>query len=603
MTANGYVARQVASANLNHLLNGTCPVYLLWDESADAFWYLWAQDENRRLSTENPSWREQESITLQFRERFTADSFPVVQQRMLDSGRLLREIHDSLARATEGEQVVLRIDADSLQMTNAGMATSFLLASGTAIVAAGYPKQVVELMRLVDVATCALPRMELTRGYAEYMLGNHWEAISHIRRAMARGDELSSQDNRFLASLKDASELHLGLIDSAIYDSRARNRIDALSGSETLQAEQTALYHRYHRYVHSTDLTERCKLAKEFRSVTERILSDTKATPSSRLNAGLLSLYVEGIEANVAATQKEFTAEIRSMLFPEDSLGVLGSLHDAHQRHIQWENQATEALREAYNLNHPILIFQALTVSLRIRIGRLFGERFDAINHDRNYVIEPSRKAALQRMMDDAALLNAANGSEEGRLQLDELRADFLEVQGDLEGAKGIAATMHPLASAMGFEPIARRARELLDGDTLLTRFDRDVRKSAAADKDVERAAESDERLTRFAGYLFETLRAPPARYDVVLEHCRVVRQMAQERVNWCRHVVMLEDLFKSIIQETAYSELPSRKCRCEKFGYLTEHGSLDATRVIADFKQIYCGTCQARDPKQKRSL
>ena len=217
-TASGYIARQVASANLNHVLNGTCPLYLLWDESADAFWYLWAQDENRRLSTENPSWREQESITLQFRERFTADSFSVVQQRMLDSGRLLREIHDSLARATEGEQVVLRIDADSLQITNASMATSLLLASGTAIVAAGYPRQVVELMHLVDAATLALPRMELTRGYAEYMLGNHWEAISHIRHAMARGRELSSQDNRFLASLKDASEFHVGLIDSTTYE-------------------------------------------------------------------------------------------------------------------------------------------------------------------------------------------------------------------------------------------------------------------------------------------------------------------------------------------------------------------------------------------------
>ena len=329
-------------------------------------------------------------------------------------------------------------------------------------------------------------------------------------------------------------------------------------------------------------------------------MNDAKAIPSSKLNAKLLLLYVEGIEANLAATQKQFTAEIRSKLYPEDALGVLGSLHDAHQRHMQWENKATEALREAYDLNHPILIFQALTVSLRIRIGRLFGERFDAINHNENYVIEPSRRAPLQRMLDDAARLNAANGSEEGRLQLDELRADFLEVQGDIEAAKAIAAIMHPVASAMGFEPIARRAKELLDGDTLLTRFERDLRISEATDKDVERAADNDERLERSARYFFETLETPSARYEVVLQHFRVLRQMAQERVNWCRHLVMLEDLYKSIIQETAFSEPPSRICRCEKFGYTTEHGSLDATKVIADFKQAYCGTCQARDPKQK---
>jgi len=29
-TAAGYIARSVATANLNHLLNGVCPLYILW---------------------------------------------------------------------------------------------------------------------------------------------------------------------------------------------------------------------------------------------------------------------------------------------------------------------------------------------------------------------------------------------------------------------------------------------------------------------------------------------------------------------------------------------------------------------------------------------
>jgi hypothetical protein len=595
-TADGYIARQVASANLNHLLNGTCPLYLLWDESTDAFWYAWAQDEHQRLSTENPSWREQKSITLNFRDRFTGYSFPALQKRILDSGRLLRKIHDSLAQATEGDQVVFRIDADSLCITNASMATSLLLVSGTAIIAAGFPKQVVELMRLVDSATCALPRIELTRGYAEYTLGNYWEAISHIRHAMTRGDELSPHDNGFLARLKDASEFHVGLIDLATYESRTRDRTGALIGLEALQAEHDALYQRC---VRSTDLAERSKLLKELRSATEQIVNDPKATPSGKLSTRLVLLYVEGIEANLAASQKQFTAEIRSKLFPEDVLGVVGSLHDAHQRRLQWERQATEALREAYDLNHPILIFDALHVSLKIRVGRLFEERLDATTHNKCYVIEPSKRAMIQRLLDEAARLNVANGSEQGRLALDELRADFLEVQGDLEAARAIAVAMHPIASAMGFEPAARRAKELLDGDTLLMRLEREHRESEATDKDVERASSSDEQLARLARHFFETLETPCARYEVVFEHLRVIRQMAQERVSWCRHLVMLEDLSKSKIQETAYSDLPSRKCQCMKFGYTPDHESLDATNVIAEFKQSYCGTCQARNPKR----
>jgi hypothetical protein len=476
------------------------------------------------------------------------------------------------------------------------MATSVLFASGTAIVAAGFPKQVVELMRLVDDATCSRPRMELTRGYAEYTLGNHWEAISHIRYAMARGDELSPQDNRFLVSLKDASEFHIGLIDSETYENRMRDRIGTLTGVEALHAKQDALYHQC---VRCTNLPERSKLAKELRSVTEQISNDAKAMPSSKLNARLLLLYVEGIEANFAASQKEFTAEIKSKLYPWDVLGVLGSLQEARQRRLQWETQATEALREAYDLNHPILIFQALYVSLKIKAGRLFEECLDEISHNRSYIIQPSQKTRFQQMLDEATRLNAVNGSVEGRLQLDELKAGFLELQGDMEAARAIALTMHPIASAMGFGPTAQTAKELIDGDTLLTRFKRNFIENAAVDKDVELASNSDEQLARLARHFYGTLETPLSRYEVVLEHLRIIRQMAQERVNYCRHLFMLEDLSKSTIKETAFSELPSRKCQCTKFEYTTEHESLDATRVISEFKQSYCGTCRDRSPKR----
>src|SRR5689334_4708367 len=140
------------------------------------------------------------------------------------------------------------------------------------------------------------------------------------------------------------------------------------------------------------------------------------------------------------------------MFYPEDVAGILGSLHAAHQHHVQWECQLTDALREAYDLSHPVLIFEALAVSLKLRIGRLFDDRLNAIVQNKEYVIDPIRKASLQRTMDEAARLNAANGSEEGRLRLNELRADLLEIGGDLDAAKAIAATTHPVASAMGFD-------------------------------------------------------------------------------------------------------------------------------------------------------
>lgn len=597
MTAEGYIPLQVSTANLNHLLNGTSAVYLLWDASANEFWYVWAQTENRRMSAENPSWRDQDSITLQFRERLTAGSIESIIRRILKQGRFQREIQDRLAKATEGETVVFRIDAESLKLTDPSMATSLLLTSGTAIVASGYPQQVLDLMRLVEPSMIGLARMQLTRGYAEYMLGNHWGALAHIRQALARGQELSTRDSSFLETLKDSSEFQVGLIDSQSYEHRMEERAARLSGVEALEAEQDALYRRC---VRENDLAERSKMAKKFRVVTERILTEPQAPRQIKLGAKLLLLYVEGVEANLEASQTKFAAELRGKLFPGDLDGAEKRLQDARQHHLQWERQADEALKEAYELNHPILIFQALTIFLKIRIGRLFEERLNAIVDEKESAVSPAIRASVQRMLDEAAKLNATNGSLEGRLQLAEHQADFLEIQGDREGAKALAARTYPEAAALGFGPTAEKAKRLLDDDTLLLRWERSYKILNAEDDDFHKANKSDEELSQISTHMLRSVESPPARREVIEAHLRSFRQISRERMDWCRHLQILEDLEAAGDPRTAYSELLTRKCFCDKFEYLTKVASTDAMAVIADFKQIFCRSCPARDPKRK---
>jgi hypothetical protein len=597
VTKTDYIPLQVDTTNLNYLLNGSSPLYILWNAQTNEFWYLWAQEENRRLFRENPSWTQQASITLEFRKRFTREVVPSVIERILQEGRQQRVIRDRLARATEGEQVFLRIDADSLQITDADAATSLLLLSGTAIIAAGYPQQVLELMHLVEPSKRDLPRMQLTIGYAEYMIGNHWEALGYIRRATARAAELFERDKAFLRTLQDASELHLGLIDSATYEQRMNERAGTLTGLEALEARQDALYRRS---VRSTDLAQRSELAKELRVVTERILNEPQAPPAIKLSSRLLLLFVEGVEANIAANQTEFAAEIRGELFPSDDEGVSKTILKAHAHHLQWEEQAAEALKDAYDLNHPILIFQALYISLKIRTGRLFEESLDAIMHESHYTVEPATRALLKRMLDDATKLNSAIGFTEGRLQLEEVHADFLEVQGDRAAAKILAAKTYSEALALGISPIAEHAKRLLDDDTLLLRWERTYQQMRTEDADLKHASQSDEELNRVATQMLRSMESPPARLDVIVELLRSFRQISQERVNWCRHLQILEDLTVNPDPRTAYSELPTRKCFCDKFNYITDDASTDASAVIAEFKKSFCALCLARDPKRK---
>ena len=147
---DGSVSVSVQTANLNYLLNGSSPIYLLFDAGKGEFWYVWAHDEYRRLEKSNPLWKTQETVTLRFSERLTRDALPAVVTHVLSEGRMLRQIRDSLARATTNEPVILGIDSASLETTDPTQARIILLASGAAIVASGYPKQVLRLLDIVD---------------------------------------------------------------------------------------------------------------------------------------------------------------------------------------------------------------------------------------------------------------------------------------------------------------------------------------------------------------------------------------------------------------------------------------------------------------------
>lgn len=151
----------------------------------------------------------------------------------------------------------------------------------------------------------------------------------------------------------------------------------------------------------------------------------------------------------------------------------------------------------------------------------------------------------------------------------------------------------------MGFTTIAERTKELLDDRTRLIQFQRELMRLRQMDQDFWIAKLSDDDLQPYVREVLMSVGSPPARPAVVEQYCRTLRESARERLNWCRHLRMLEDLTQTTDPATAFSILPNRKCVCEKFGYETETVTPDADALIAGLKQLYCGSCKDRSPKQ----
>ena len=63
---DGTISIQIKVANLNYLLNGPSPLYLLYVEPRDEFRFVWARDERKRLDQCNLKWMTKKFVTLRF---------------------------------------------------------------------------------------------------------------------------------------------------------------------------------------------------------------------------------------------------------------------------------------------------------------------------------------------------------------------------------------------------------------------------------------------------------------------------------------------------------------------------------------------------------
>jgi hypothetical protein len=594
---DGSRSLSIKTTNLNYLLNGPAPMYLLYDAANEQFFYTWARDESRRLEATTPEWRDQSTVTLRFVEQLSQSSLGTLYKRALNEGIIQRGIRDRLARATEGEPVVLSVDADSLQIDDADRARDVLLASGAAIVASGYPKEVLRLAKLVTSAFQLNPRVQLAIGYAEFTLGNYYVAYGNIRRVLARIIELSPSDKSFLDRLKDGCEFHMGLIDTTIYESRLKVQAEELSGVDQLAAKHQMIYRTC---LDEGDLAKRADLVRQLGLVTQELLDRSDASDGLKLGSRLALLNVEGIQISLDLSRKVFHAAIRTFLFPADTPAVARTLANAVSGSSDWRTKANDALRDAYELNHPLLIVQAITVWLNVEVGRLLDLRMDAISLGQPFVVPEPIKTAIQKRLKDALDRCYLNEAVEARLSIRKIETEFLEIQGNLAEAKSLADSFYSEAEAMGFKMAAERAREIIEDRTLLMLYTKQCEELKGEDRDWGTSRISDEQLDRLSFEMTAIIGSPPANPKKVRGHLRSFRIISQERCEWCRHLQLQELLHQTTNHLTAMAVTPMRKCWCERFEYQSQGESTDVIVLIEDFKRDYCRECGARSPKAK---
>lgn len=590
---DGTVSVQIKTSNLRYLLNGLSPLYGLYVVPRDELRYLWARDECKRLDQSSPTWRQQEKVTIHFVRLLTPAALDEIYDQIQKEARLHRKIHDSLAVAGLNEEIVVAIDRETLETTDSAEIERRLLKSGLTIVSCGYASLVLKQAQLLTPEAVSSPRIQMILAYANFSIARYQAALGHLQQTNLRRTELSPDDQQFLLFLRNVCDYQSGRIDLAEYQSR-------LAEWEQKDRSGFALAQRLdclrHELLQEMNKVKREELVEELRDVATEILNCTDESDASKLQARLVLLHAEGGQVVASTIHELFRIQIRTGLrVPVDIRKTFAMLQTSW---AAWQEKLFDALNDCNSLGNPLLVAFALDSLATIETVCLMNVHLFGMQHGWSRALpdEPIEMARTHAKQ-SREIFKQANHLE-GELCSKMIIADLCLLAGQQDPAKAIARDILPQAEAMEYSSLVERANEHLSGRSILSQLEGQVVQSRTEDMDFKLGNAPDDEMRAFAEDISVELKLHADRPHILERECLSSRDIAKERLQWCRYLELHQDLTGSENPSAYYQRDHDRVCRCEKHGYKSAFGNPDWQPVIAAFKGAYCKGCPDRTPK-----
>ena len=380
---DGSYSLSIETANLNYLLNGTSPIYVLWFSKTDEIRFAWARDEWRRLDKEKPGWMNQGTITVRFREVLTVAGLDAIRDRILKEARLNRRIHETLVRSAPPDRVVVSIDAETLTTTDPVELRNRMLNGGMTLVSSGYGKQALQWLALLGPAAAKEPRIQLVAAYAEFSLGRHLAALGHLAQAAIGRPQLSDADRLFMERLCDACDFNAGRITFDEYARKEQEWAGRLTGPQALEhrLEVTRQVRR-----REMDLDRRMALLQEMRTTVDAIVADEAAVAAQKLQARLMLLAAESddILSQVIELSGRVNVRVEARVPPYEMARL--ALAEFERRWSDWQMESRQLFDEAVELKHPLLLADVMAARVNTFASMLRTQRLSSILRSRDVV-------------------------------------------------------------------------------------------------------------------------------------------------------------------------------------------------------------------------
>jgi len=552
---DGSISISVRTSNFNYLMNGSCPMYVLYIHERKELRYVYAREEADRLNRANKDWRTRSTVSLRFAQVIDGPSLDSIRARIFRDADITRSVLEKLAVSTTAEQFSGSIDAQGVVFTRSDEVLEYLLSHGISLVASGYPSKVKEMIARLPGIDRERHKILLISAYADIVLCRFDAALPSLRTILLKGSDLSPEDRWFHAQFHAIAEQRLGLIS----DDQYTNIFQELSNSQPgVLGVITSLEKARYEYL-MADAENRPNRAAAIRSlVTDVIQGASPESPLSR-SARLVLLDVEGKEINSECVMIFGLSAIQSK-FPMKGKKTW----DLEQQQIfmrweGWHRQAIELARHAVNAGHPLHCAEAFAQKAETTAAFLANAQFMVALR---WIQRPSwfdkvAVGALDEIERSIHLYDEAQ-CQLASLKCQLIRAELYEVLGLPAKAHEILTIHAPMARIMNTSLWEAMAAHLAGNSRLQSLLRSGVQVIGDPVTDENLALMGDEDIETLAARVLQATGLPPRCQANVVAENKCTRAAAMERLSHCRYFAVDYHLQHLSDRSTAYQTPPA---------------------------------------------
>ena len=580
-------------SNIVYLLNGRSPLYVVYVLDTNSLLYAWVRDEVAGIESTKPDWKAQGTVTIRFSRTLDAAACEEIRDRILQEGVFRRQVSELVGKAASGT-IHLSVDASTFRIAKPDEIAQLIEKQGLALVSSGAPQEVLEKATFLTQSERELPAVALALGYAEYTRGRYAACDGQLALARLQESALDPKRQVVLSLISNACDLELGRISRSVY-LKNEAAIVGDNGPLARQLKAKVLWDEYWSDRHPDRASE---LVTGLESLLQVSLHDSEESPGNifQLTFTLLTARTDFLVSELLTinTREEISERIDLPWLPQVPMQS-----DWQQRWDILIDAQKQLVASAVELRNPALTGRAKALLVFAEFQRLLTERLISIPLASTRPDHSPQIYSLMPTVESAQELAISIGDIEEEIRLTLRLADMFMALGNDTAAKRLASGTLGRARALRLGRLTEQAEALARGDWFVHAYEQKLRARRDLDEDELLAVESDEELVRLSRAAIHLMKLPENRLATILAEHEAMRSVARERLSFCRHLHVIQDLEHTREQETFYAEIPDQVCRCALYGSSSAIPSKDPQRLLVEFKAQICRNCESKSPKR----